>query len=330
MMTYEEFGKLPADRSVIPSSCASFSESAYYVAEASQRYFNEFFENVGITELAIFEATGTVVVYEGEKLDAFKKGVADIFAKIWQAIKGAYERIMKAFDELKRKTNAKYLKVSGADINNIPKEKYDATLGKFKYQKYKIDGIDNKCKEFKVDIPNFDGKSAEEAKTLADEYLSTVYSKVCDIKDAKDIESLQNGIKEACKDGEPEVIAQSALADTIAIRAGRIDAELRDIGNDYRTTKAELHKAQSNVNKLKDKDMDAAKYALSCTTKAILAKHSACMAVIDVRKARLKQDLTVARMATALKEANERAAKKEKKAEPKNESANFVDKAFEW
>ena len=101
MLTYEEMGKLPADRSVIPSYCESFSESAVYVAEASTRYINDFFKEVGITELAIFESTGSVVVYEGAKLQAFKEKLAKVWDSIWRAIKGLFEKVAGTFESLK-------------------------------------------------------------------------------------------------------------------------------------------------------------------------------------------------------------------------------------
>lgn len=328
MMTYEEFSKIPANRSVIPSSCESFAESTFYVAEAAQRSFNKFFEEVGITELAIFESTGTVIIYEGEKLNKFKEGFQKVLENVWASIKAAFEKIKQAFDSIKRESAKKLLKVSGSDVDGINDEKFNNTLGKFKYQKYKIDRVESKIKE--VEVPSFDGKSVEEAKAAAQEFLDGLYGKLSGKAEDKDLQSMQDTIKEACKDGEATELTKEYLANNIAIMAGRTDAYLRDLGKDYRAEKAEFDKARKAVNRLKNEDTDTAQAALRCQVKALLAFHGAHMAIYDVKKAQLKQDLAVHKMVTALKNAKPAKKTEEKKEEVKQESANFIEEAFNW
>ena len=339
MLTYEEFGQLPADRSVIPASCISFSESAMYVADAAQRYFNEFYEQIGIEELAIFESTGSVVVYEGARLQAFKEAVAKIFENIWKAIKSAYEKIMAKIDEIRRKMAQKYLKVTAADVKAIPDEKFNNTLGKFKYQKYKDveKEIEGKIKAETAEskLPNFSGyKDAdlEKAQDATKTFIDGLYSRICNAicgKKAESAEAMQKVIAEACKDGKETELKKSWLAANVDSMNKRTDKALGSVRKKYRDTKAALHQATRSLNKIGDDNLSIGQCEVRCKRTNIVAMHSAYMTTVDAQMAEMKQDLHVLKMLTNLSSSAKKAAKREEK-KAKNESASFVEEAFDW
>ncbi len=105
------------NRSVIPSTCTSFEEEAMYVAEYGENVLTGFLEDVGISELAVYESTGEFVVYEGERLNELKAKAKAVLDKIWATIKAGYEKVLAFFSShtLNAKNKFKDLKASDLD-----------------------------------------------------------------------------------------------------------------------------------------------------------------------------------------------------------------------
>ena len=71
---------------------------------------NKMFEEIGINELAVFESTGSLIVYEGANLETLKKTVCDVCENIMSVIKAAFEKIMHYFDEKMKENNKQKFK----------------------------------------------------------------------------------------------------------------------------------------------------------------------------------------------------------------------------
>jgi len=185
MTILEELGKLEANKNVIPSDCMTFSEAASYVIEYTDSEYNRLFEAVGIEELAVYESTGSQIIYEAGKLEEFKNKVVAFIQRVWQAIKDFFTRII-GYIMLKTKSAAKLKGVTKADV-----EKYAAE------KKYGV------ASEWKQDLENIKGATSTlkrrigDAKTSIEAVANNQLNDDGTFKDGKDASSLANAAKEA-------------------------------------------------------------------------------------------------------------------------------------
>ena len=337
MLTYEEMGKLPADRSVIPSYCESFSESAVYVAEASTRYINDFFKEVGITELAIFESTGSVVVYEGAKLQAFKEKLAKVWDSIWKAVKGLFEKIANAFDSLKKNLDPtnRFNALSASHINGIDDAVFEKFFGKFKYVEYHYADTRLKIEEgfdkadSKVAGLFKEGTSDEEAKNNAKDFLDGVYAEVSGCDDAKDMESMKSALRKKLDEASKEVtFTKSSLSSELSNLKFEWSNGKDQLKKSYTKAKKDIDSAKKALNKIKDENMSLIQYETRCTQTAIMTKANALMVTYDYQKKAMRQAGTLLAIVKKLTAKDIKADKKAEKTA--NESTNFVEEAFQW
>lgn len=68
-MISTEFKNAKPDMSLIPSF-ATLTESVFYIVEANEIDFNNMMQKIGITELGLFESTGSVLLYEQDSEEA--------------------------------------------------------------------------------------------------------------------------------------------------------------------------------------------------------------------------------------------------------------------
>lgn len=113
-----------ADMNIIPEYALTFSESALYLAAHTDKCFNETFTSIGIDELAVFESTGSQIVYEGGTLSSLKEKLQNLWENIWRSIKGAFEHVMKKFHDMASEAKKKMYKK--ADLSKL---KADKTYG---------------------------------------------------------------------------------------------------------------------------------------------------------------------------------------------------------
>lgn len=140
------------DNSVIPAFVSTFAESSFYIVEAINKDFNAMFESIGIDELAVYESTGTQVVYEGVELSKLKEKFINFFTACWKKIKGAFENAL---------NKVKYMNKNTKEIiKNLDENILDSYPTDYKF------GIIHRP----ID-PN-KTKYAENAKTYADEVHS--------------------------------------------------------------------------------------------------------------------------------------------------------------
>ena len=332
MLTYEEMGKLPADRSVIPNSCESFAESAFYVAEAATRHMNKFFEEVGITELAIFESTGSVVVYEGEKMKGFVEGLGKVWDNIWKAIKGAFEKLINFIHEKQKEAALKVVdKVSESDVEKIDDKKFEKTLGKFTYIQYKYNEVKKEIESnftgSTTSMPNLFDLSDEEARKQSADYVKEVNGKIYGGSDVTTLEALNEAVKKACT-SEGKALTKEYLKSNLNSMKDTTKDLLNSAKSNYSKMKRTIDDNKRKLRALKDKDMDVVRAEQRCQVARTMAYNSAIFATYDVAKLALKQNMSVLKMVGAL--AKSKPATEEKKDEVNQESANFIEEAFQW
>ena len=112
-----------ANRSVIPEGCLSFSEEAVYLSEFAEAEFTNMIKNIGINELAVFESTGVMPVYEGAELETLQEAVKKFHVGNWAANKSFWEHVMKKF-ESKKKGAQKLASVNAKDIDGLAKDTF--------------------------------------------------------------------------------------------------------------------------------------------------------------------------------------------------------------
>ncbi len=134
-MICEAIKNVKPDMSVIPAF-ASLNESAYYIIEANEKDFTEMIKSIGLHELGVFEATGSVLLYETDseekKEDDEKK--EGFLVKIWARIKAVFEKFLTKIKEKCAQVSSLLVnsKIRGKDIEaNIDKLPDD-----FKYERY--------------------------------------------------------------------------------------------------------------------------------------------------------------------------------------------------
>lgn len=112
------------NRDIIPDTCISFSEMSDYVSQFSIEEYNNIMEEAGINELLVFEATGNLIVYEGEELDKLKAKFNSMVTKIWGVIKSFWEKVISSYssDDKKLVTALKKVKVT-----ELPDKKFGIT-----------------------------------------------------------------------------------------------------------------------------------------------------------------------------------------------------------
>lgn len=123
----------PIVEGIIPSYAMNFSESALFVCESMERSYNSLFQGIGINELAYYEENGTLIDYctEAEEQKSLKVKVKEFFAKLWGAIKGFFEDVLKKIKEAIKENKAKMKdKIDATDFAKIdPKTNFGQVHG---------------------------------------------------------------------------------------------------------------------------------------------------------------------------------------------------------
>lgn len=111
-MTYQfekEILEAGVNHDVIPSY-APFCETYLYLQEATERDYNQLMFDIGLSELGVLEATGVEVVYEQdeEKGQSFKDKVVKFVKERWEAVKAAFDKLLKTLQEKMANAKAKF------------------------------------------------------------------------------------------------------------------------------------------------------------------------------------------------------------------------------
>lgn len=198
---------------VIPSD-AHESQFDHYVMEAVEREYNDLFKSVALAELAAFEESGVVVVYEEASLASLKDRVVKWFKDTWAKIRGAYDKFLEKMDAAAKKFKTSvYNKIGGADKVKEALEKFEDKKVYYKNYNYGKPGEEVKLLTAK-------------AKMISDAYmaLETPKSKMETDKKAED--AVMETIKKECKASMDKVIED--LHSSLGVAK---DASANDIKN---------------------------------------------------------------------------------------------------
>ena len=120
-----ELAAIKPDMSVFPSF-VPFNEAVYYVLEANEKDFTQLLTDIGLHELAIFESTGSIILYEdnsNEKKESTNK-IKEFCQRAWARIKALFERILNqisaAITDLLHKKIVKDPKKLAEAVANLP------------------------------------------------------------------------------------------------------------------------------------------------------------------------------------------------------------------
>lgn len=171
---YDILSKTSTNHTVIPNNCLSFYEQSLYIAEAAQRSYNDLFQNIGFCELAIFEATGHMAVYtEAAKLN-IKERFLEFVKKMWEAIKGFFEKAVNFFNEQKKNAKEKFAKImkDNEKIQNLDDNK---VYGKsYNFNLYDINDFVKNAKDYTQNVRD----KFEAANQATDDYNSKKFKKI--------------------------------------------------------------------------------------------------------------------------------------------------------
>lgn len=330
---YENLGEVATNNSVVPSGCLSFMEQSLYVAEFAEQNFNAMFESVGVEELAVYENTGSFVIYEGDTLKQFKDSAKEIFRKLWGAIKGAYEKIL-AYFEQKRKESVKELvklDASVADMMDDEKNygkthKFDLSVSdKFAEEANKL--VSEVQSEFKKVV---DGNSnpedvATQAQESKDDFEGKIVSTISGIDGVKNIAEAKKKLSDKMIGDEVEV-NKAWVKNNISemVKIVEQGTTKKDVQKSYQDEKKNIYKAIKELGSLDDSLIKVAKVEISVLKSICTCLHS-CMSVkMDVCKKRYAEYRVILYKLSTLK----------KKATTTNESVtmqeDLVEAAFNW
>ena len=344
MTTYEELGKVIANESVIPADCLSFAEQAMYVAEYAQEEYNNLFEAVGVEELAVYESTGMEIVYEGAKLDSFKKRVEEFFKKIWAAIKAAFEKIYAFFISKSKKIMGEIGKIDAATVKKATEDKKDKVYGTFHdISGVNIDSKVNECvnmvkrvnDEFdSVDDKVFEkkdlGEAKEEINKIKENLIKLAFTKMVD--KAESLSDISAGIKKEAKEVKVDGAWLSSNFSKLVeiVNGGKPINKLKET---YKKEKATIDEAIKAAKGLKEKDMISAAQRIAVLGKLANAMDVTVNAYFDLVKKQFTESIVI--LVKVRSDANRadkkaKAEKKEKVGESVVYNADTVSSAFDW
>lgn len=345
MTTYEELGMVKANESVIPADCLSFAEQAMYVSEFAQKEYNNLFEAVGIEELAVFESTGSEVIYEGAKLEAFKQKAKTFFHKIWAAIKAAYEKVY-AFFIQKSKTAMEAVKgLNKADLQAFLKKEGNATkkygtthnftvaINTYKEKMGKAAGLLNDVNKKFGDLDKKeDYKEAEEK--AKEELFKQIFTTFGD-KDSKSLSDIKKAIRSDLKEVEATGTWLASTLDQLVkiVKEGKTTDDLKPA---YTTQKAQIDKCISTITGLKEENMKTASSRIMMLGKLSNALDVCANTYFDIFKKRFTEYLVIlVRVWKDTKKAEKEASKEKKEkvnasVEYTSYNADMISEAFNW
>lgn len=103
-------------------------EGAYHIVAESEANYNAIMQAIGVAELAVFESTGTEMVYEAGDVKGFFGKMKEFFLNLWEKIKGLFKKFFSMFDS--------YVKSDKDFINKYKKHLLSVNTKDFKYKGY--------------------------------------------------------------------------------------------------------------------------------------------------------------------------------------------------
>lgn len=254
---------IKTDRSAIPAGCLSFAEQTLYIAEATESEFNKLFESVGIDELAVFESSGTEVVYEGAKLEEFKNKAIEFFKSIWSKIKHSYELITDKFEAMVKGTKKNLSTVKAEDIKKLNKE---SKFGKIHTFDFGGNTAREAAHKLAIEIKDaFYSNANSDEKTDISQYQDRIIADISgtgktDMKEAK-AEFLKKRISKEEKDVDLDWVKNQNNLDTL--QGVVFNSPKKEIKESLNAEKTIINEIIGEIKKFKSEDVNSAKTTIA-------------------------------------------------------------------
>lgn len=300
-----------ANKSVIPEGCLSFSEEAVYLSEFAEREFTNYIMKIGINELAVFESTGVMPIYEGTELESLQEATKKFHVGNWAANKSFWEHVLKKF-ESKKAGAAKH--IGSVDAKAIDSAKND-TFGKIHgFSKHDANVFAaNAIKLLKQAENTFNalakkGADTKEIKAAKNKFEASICKSISG-KDVANIAAMRKALAADLVGAQVDVTKAIAKKHFSTMKDIVIGGKTID---DIKKCYNEEKKLYNEILKLADKTSDANSSvvtALQSVVKSIAETAHACYAVeVDVYGRRFGEYRNVlAKIATAKKAVKESA-----------------------
>lgn len=328
----EMLNEVQANMSIFPDLPMSFSEMSILVDEVSESGFNQLFEAAGINELAVFESTGSMIIYEGENLANFKKSAKKLFQDIWAAIKGFFTKI---YQTINNKIKEFKDKVGNDIINKINLDNIDddANLGKMHdFSRFKKWDIKSDVRALAREIQSKfnDARKSndvdEEVADLMDSYKKKIMETAYTVEGSNVTEYKKNLRKKL--EGEIKEVKKSDVDITELKKVLAGDFSKKTFSADYTAMKGEIDDIISGINKMDDDATKTISKEISLLKDLVAATKAAIAVKADVAGSYFRESTNLIVRLTRLS----KDTKEEKKAT--NESYAFqedlVKTVFNW
>ena len=327
---------------LIPSF-ASMNEAVFYVLEENENNFSQMIRSLGLRELAVFESTGSVLLYEAdsEEAKAADGEKVGFVAKAWANIRAVFEALMKKLGELADKvvtalqgavaksaagaakvaTKKKSVDELKAEVKNLSDDFVKTLKNQYEYKL--LGGFNPKMDaKFENDIVGVFGKALSNFDEDADQKIATSIDNVKKVLGVEEInpESVRGAVRGA-EEAITKATLESNFADIYASVTDRnvtnkaLKAYFKDAKNFYNGAVKAAKKSNN------DKESIGALKSLVQASAVIYSVVLAEYYAIILRNAK------VVLKVNALAAKSAKAAKKEEKAEEKKAEAKKEEKA---
>ena len=347
-----------ATKSVIPSWVESFSEQSLFIAEYAESEYTKMMESVGIDELAVYESTGSFIVYEGAKFDGFKTKILKVFESIGKSIKEAYEKVLTFFQKKSDEFKEKVLKKQFGGVADFDFGKIKSTdkLGKIHNGFYDLNGAyESKIKAYAANANSVSGslknKAAIDKGTQGEAILSSedkekldeIIANIDDVREtlikqiagedaggAKTVSDLSKNLRKKLLGEQVDVTVdwlksqQKDLLDELT----KYISTKRSISNAYKEEKKHINDCIKTIKGLKDKNNAKvlAKY-VQAEKDTISVLHGCYSAVMDVFKTRYSEYRAVFARAMRVQKKD---IKESAELFSETTQEDLVNEAFDW
>ena len=329
---YENLGEVATNNSVIPSGCLSFMEQSLYVAEFAEQNFNAMFESVGIEELAVYESTGSFVIYEGDTLKQFKESAKNIFKNIWGVIKSAYEKILGYFEKKRKESVKELIKLDASVADMMDDEKNYGKTHKFDLSvsdKF-VDGANKLVSELQSEFKKIaDAANSENTIELDDvreaknKFEEKIVSEISGIDGAKNFTDAKSKLYTKMVGDEVEV-NKAWVKNNISemVKIVEQGTTKKDIQKSYQDEKKNIDKIIKELGTIDDSLIKVAKTEISMLKSICTCLHSCMSAKMDVCKKRYGEYRAILHKLSTLKKkaTNESVTMQE----------DLIESAFNW
>ena len=162
--------------------------------------------------------------------------------------------------------------------------------------------------------------------------MSEVYSKISGCGGVNDMESMKKALRTKIEsDSSSQKMTKELLKSKLTWLKDEWSKSKKDLSKSYSKAKQDISNAKKQLNKLDDENMGSVAYSIRCLQTAIMANANSLMITYDFQRKSMKQAGTILGTVYTLTSKDIKKDKKEAKAAEKtNESASFIEEAFNW